>query len=320
MEESVKETDFQLPGQKKFYRGKVRDVYEIQDNHIVFVTTDRISAFDVILPEPVPYKGEVLNLIAAKFLRMTEDIVPNWLIEVPDPAVSIGKKCQPLPIEMVIRGYLCGHAYRMYRSGASHLAGNALPEKMKQFDAFPEPLVTPTTKATNGHDEDISRQEIIDQNILSGDLYDQLVDLTKKLYQRGQEFARERGLILADTKYEFGLLNDEIILIDEVHTPDSSRYFYSDGFEELVKEQRKPKQLSKEFVREWLMEEGYQGQKGETLPAMPEERVNQIKNRYIELYEEVTGEAFPYSDRTNLLKRIENNTQKALTGYLSNNA
>lgn len=312
MEETIKETAFQLPGQTDFYKGKVRDAYEIDDNYMVFVTSDRISAFDVILPRAIPYKGEVLNLIAEKFLRMTEDLVPNWLLEVPDPAVSIGKKCEPLPIEMVIRGYLCGHAWRVYQSGATHLSGNQLPKSMHQYEPFPEPLVTPTTKATTGHDEDISREEVIEQGLLSGELFDQLSELTKQLYQRGQSFARQQGLILADTKYEFGLLNGEVILIDEIHTPDSSRYFYRDGFEDLLKQGHSPKQLSKEFVREWLMEQGYQGQKGQWIPEMSDERVEKIKNRYIELYEEVTGDPFPYSDRNNLLYRIDNNIHEAL--------
>ncbi len=312
MEESVKETDFKLPGQTHFYRGKVRDVYEIDGQYVVFVTSDRISAFDVILPRPIPYKGEVLNLLAAKFLKMTEDIVPNWLLDVPDPAVSIGKKCDPLPIEMVIRGYLCGHAWREYQAGATHISGNPLPEGMKQFEPFPEPLVTPTTKATSGHDEDISREEVIQQGLLSAELFDQLAELTRKLYQRGQEFAKGRGLILADTKYEFGLLEGEIILIDEIHTPDSSRYFYADGFERLLTEGRSPKQLSKEFVREWLMKKGYQGKKGQKIPEMHDDKVAEIKDRYIELYEEVTGEAFPFSDRNNLLGRIQENIEQAL--------
>ncbi len=312
MEETIKETAFQLPGQSAKYKGKVRDAYEIDGQYMVFVTSDRISAFDVILPRAIPYKGEVLNLIAEKFLRMTEDLVSNWLIEVPDPAVSIGYKCEPLPIEMVVRGYLCGHAWRAYQAGATHLSGNALPKGMRQFEPFSEPLITPTTKATTGHDEDVSKREVVEQGLLSEQLFDQLAELTMKLYQRGQQFAREQGLILADTKYEFGLLNGEIILIDEIHTPDSSRYFYRDGFEELIKQGESPKQLSKEFVREWLMEQGYQGQEEQSIPEMTDERVEQIKNRYIELYENVTGDPFPYSNRENLLKRIEANIHNAL--------
>ena len=312
MEAGIKQTQFNLPGQTNFRKGKVRDVYEIDEKYIVAVTTDRISAFDRILPRPIPYKGEVLNLIAAKFLEMTKDIVPNWLLEVPDPAVSIGYKCEPLPIEMVIRGYLCGHAWREYKQGAAYLSGNPLPKGMKQFEPFPEPLVTPTTKAASGHDEDISREEIVNQGLLSAGLFDQLADYTKKLYTKGQEFASKRGLILADTKYEFGLYNGEVYLIDEVHTPDSSRYFYAEGFEELLKQGKSPKQLSKEFVREWLMSEGYQGEPGQQMPEMTDGKVDRIKDRYIELFEKVTGEEFPYSDRSDPEERIETNVKKAL--------
>lgn len=306
MASGLKATYYHFPGQTASYHGKVRDTYNIDNNFLVFITTDRISAFDQILPEPIPYKGEVLNQLAARFLEMSRRIVPNWLLEVPDPAVSFGLRCEPLPIEMIVRGYLCGSALRTYQQGATHLSGEPLPKGMQAYDAFPEPLVTPTTKAESGHDEPISRQTILEQGLLSETLYDQLADYSRKLFAQGSEHADSRGLILADTKYEFGLYQGEVYLIDEVHTPDSSRYFYQDGFEELVKSGDTPKQLSKEFVREWLMEQGYTGGPQQKLPTMDQDRVKAIQQRYVELYEQLTGEQFHFSDRSRTEDRIQN--------------
>lgn len=312
MEKAIQETHFNLPNQTKTYSGKVRDLYEIEDRYLVAVATDRISAFDQVLPRPIPYKGEVLNLLAAKMLNQTTGIVPNWLVDVPDPAASIGLKCDPIPVEFIVRSYLCGHAWRVYESGATHLAGNVLPEGMKKYDPFPEPIVTPTIKAQSGHDEDISRDELISKGVLSPRMFDQLAQYARNLFLAGQQHARKQGLILADTKYEFGFFEDNVYLIDEVHTPDSSRYFYREGFEEKVNQGEAPHQLSKEFVREWLMEKGYSGENGQQIPEMSDEVVDQIKNRYIELYEKLTGEDFPYSDRSNPDKRIETNIQNSL--------
>jgi len=309
---AIKETNFNLPGQTKFYKGKVRDVYTINDKTLVMVVSDRISAFDCVLPKAIPFKGQVLNQIAAKFLKATADIVPNWVNEVPDPNVSMGKMCDSLPIEMVIRGYLTGHAWREYKSGKRTICGVPMPEGMKEHDKFPEPLLTPTTKALVGHDEDISREDLLAQGLVKEEDYVQLEKYTRALFQRGTEMAAERGLILVDTKYEFGKFDDKIYLIDEIHTPDSSRYFYKDGYEERQASGEGQKQLSKEFVREWLMENGFQGKEGQTIPDMPEEFVNSVTDRYIELYEKITGEAFVKSDVTNIQERIEGNVKQCL--------
>lgn len=283
----------QLPNQTGFYKGKVRDVYSIGDKHLAMVVSDRISAFDVVLPRTIPYKGQVLNQIAAHFLAATEDIVPNWVIDASSiPNATIGLKCETFPIEMVIRGNLTGHVWRTYKTGARTLCGVPLPEGMKENDFFPEPILTPTTKAHEGHDEDISREEIIAQGLVSEKDYAQLEAYTKALFQRGREMAKERGLILVDTKYEFGKIGDTIYLIDEIHTPDSSRYFYEEGYEQRQANNEQQRQLSKEFVREWLMENGFQGKEGQQIPEMTDEFVNQVSERYIELYNHVTGKTF----------------------------
>ncbi|MCD6063045.1 MAG: phosphoribosylaminoimidazolesuccinocarboxamide synthase [Flavipsychrobacter sp.] len=286
----------QLPNQTNFYKGKVRDVYTIADKYMVMLVSDRISAFDVVLPRPIPYKGQVLNQIAAQFLDATKDIVPNWMIKVPLPNVTIGYKCETYPVEMVVRGYLTGHAWRTYKSGKRELCGITMPEGMKENDKFPQPILTPTTKAHEGHDEDISREEIIKTGLVSEKEYEQLEKYTLALFERGTEMAKERGLILVDTKYEFGKIGDTIYLIDEIHTPDSSRYFYLEGYEERQKKGEAQKQLSKEFVREWLMENGFQGKDGQEIPEMTNEVVNRISERYIELFEQVTGKTFVKED------------------------
>ncbi len=304
---SLKETNFDLPGQTNKYIGKVRDVYTIDNDKLVMVISDRISSFDVVLPKPIPFKGQVLNQIAAKFLDATKDIVPNWIECIPDPNVAIGKKCSPFRVEMVIRGYCAGHAWRTYKNGKRLLCGVPLPEGLKENDKFPEPIITPTTKAMAGHDEDISREEILAQRIVSEEDYIQLEDYTRKLYQRGSEIAKERGLILVDTKYEFGKIEDTIYLIDEIHTPDSSRYFYLDGYEERQANDIPQKQLSKEFVRQWLIENGFQGKEGQVIPEMTEEKVNSITERYIELYENIVGEKFIKADQENIHLRIYDN-------------
>jgi phosphoribosylaminoimidazole-succinocarboxamide synthase len=288
----------QLPKQTNFYKGKVRDVYTIDDKYMVMLVSDRISAFDVVLPRPIPYKGQVLNQIAAQYLEATKDIVPNWMINVPLPSVTIGYKCDTYPVEMVVRGYLTGHAWRTYKTGARTLCGVPLPEGLKENDKFPTPIITPTTKAHEGHDEDISREEIIKQGLVSKEEYEQLEKYTLALFERGTQIAKERGLILVDTKYEFGHIGDTIYLIDEIHTPDSSRYFYLEGYEELQKEGKPQKQLSKEFVREWLMENGFQGKEGQQVPEMTDEVIKGISDRYIELYENVTGKKFVKEDVT----------------------
>ena len=274
----------------------MRDVYTIADKYMVMLVSDRISAFDVVLPRPIPYKGQVLNQIAAQFLEATKDIVPNWMINVPLPNVTVGYKCETYPVEMVVRGYLTGHAWRTYKSGKRELCGVSLPEGMKENDKFPQPILTPTTKAHEGHDEDISRDEIVKQGLVSKEEYEQLEKYTLALFERGTEMAKERGLILVDTKYEFGKIGDTIYLIDEIHTPDSSRYFYLEGFEDRQKKGEAQKQLSKEFVREWLMENGFQGKEGQAIPEMTNEVVNRISERYIELYEHVTGKTFVKQD------------------------
>jgi phosphoribosylaminoimidazole-succinocarboxamide synthase len=304
MTNAIKETHFKLPGQQGFYKGKVRDVY-IFEKELIVVASDRISAFDVVLPEPIPYKGQVLNQIAAKFLKATADIVPNWVTAVPDPNVTIGKRCEPFKVEMVIRGYLAGHAAREYQSGKRMICGVEMPEGMKENDAFPEPIITPTTKADQGHDEDISRDEILEKKIVSGMDYAVMENYTKKLFRRGQEMAASMGLILVDTKYEFGKYEGKIILIDEIHTPDSSRYFYAEGYEENQKQGLPQKQLSKEFVRQWLISNGFQGKDGQSVPEMTDEIVESISDRYIELFEKITGEPFQKADTSTIESRIE---------------
>lgn len=309
---AIQETSFQLPGQTGFYRGKVRDVYTINQAKLVMVASDRISAFDHILPRPIPYKGQVLNQIATHFLQATADIVPNWLDSIPDPNVAIGKACTPYRVEMVIRGYLVGHAWRTYQAGERSLCGVTLPEGMQENEAFPEPIITPATKAEEGHDEDISREAIIAQGIVSEADYLQLEQYTRALFQRGTEMAAERGLILVDTKYEFGKKDGQIYLIDEIHTPDSSRYFYADGYAERLARGDRQKQLSKEFVREWLMAHGFQGKDGQLMPEMPDAFVWEISERYIELYEKITGQHFAKADTDNILQRIEQHILAAL--------
>jgi phosphoribosylaminoimidazole-succinocarboxamide synthase len=310
---AFKETNFQLPGQTAFYKGKVRDVYTIEDQYLVMVVTDRISAFDVVLPEPIPYKGQVLNQIAAKFLKATSDIVPNWVIDVPDPTVTIGRICQPYKVEMVIRGYLAGHAWREYQAGRRSVCGVALPDGLKENDRLPTPIITPTTKAAFGHDEDISREEILLRGIVTESDYLQLEQYTRALYQRGTEMAAARGLILVDTKYEFGKTEDgTILLIDEIHTPDSSRYFYADGYQERQDRNEPQRQLSKEFVRKWLIENGFQGKEGQQVPAMSKEWIQTISDRYIELYEQIIGEPFVRAEGANVLDRIHQHILKSL--------
>lgn len=304
---ALTETKFKFPRQKSLYKGKVRDVYNIDDQMLVMVVSDRISAFDVVLPKGIPYKGQVLNQIAAKFLKATEDIVPNWIINVPDPTVTVGHLCEPFKVEMVIRGYLSGHAWREYKSGKRQVCGVKMPDGMKENDKFPEPMITPTTKASVGHDEDISREEIIRQGIVSEDDYVQLEKYTRAVFKRGTEIAAEMGLILVDTKYEFGKKDGKIYLIDEINTPDSSRYFYKEGYEERQKKGEAQKQLSKEFVREWLMANGFQGKEGQKIPVMTDQFVNVVSERYIELYEKITGEKFVRSNVSDVLKRVETN-------------
>ena len=305
---TIKGTNFSLPGQTKFYKGKVRDVYTIGNNKLVMVVSDRISAFDHVLPKGIPYKGQVLSQIASKFLDATADIVPNWKEATPDPSVTVGKMCEPFKVEMVIRGYLTGHAWREYRAGKRILCGVEMPDGMVENQKFNKPLLTPTTKADVGHDEDISREEILSQGIVSEEDYLHLEKYTRELFARGTEIAKERGLILVDTKYEFGKDSDgNITLIDEIHTPDSSRYFYIKGYEEKVKNGEVPKQLSKEFVRQWLIENGFQGKEGQEIPFMSEEYVTSVSERYIELYEIIIGEKFIKEDISNIVDRIEKN-------------
>ena len=293
---AIVETGFNLPGQKGKYVGKVRDVYDIDGKYLVMVVTDRISAFDVVLPEGIPYKGQVLNRIAAKFLDATSDILPNWKVAVPDPAVTIGYKCEPFKVEMVIRGYLAGHAWREYKAGKRTLCGVPLPEGMVENQKFPEPIITPTSKALEGHDEDITKEEIIASGLVGREDYEMLEKYTRAIFQRGTEIAAEQGLILVDTKYEFGKRDGRIYLMDEVHTPDSSRYFYADGYEERLAKGERQRQLSKEFVREWLMANGFQGQEGQKVPEMTPAVVSGITDRYIELYDHITGDRFEKTD------------------------
>lgn len=312
MTTTLDKTNFNLPGQTKYYKGKVRDVYTINNKTLVMIASDRISAFDVVLPKGIPYKGQVLNQIAEQFLNATKDIVPNWLLATPHPNVSIGLMCEPFKVEMVVRGYLAGHAARTYNSGIRTLCGVNLPEGLKENDKLPQPIITPTTKASEGHDEDISRDEIIKQGIVNKEHYEQLEKYTLALYARGQEIANKMGLILVDTKYEFGLYNNQIILMDEIHTPDSSRYFYLEGYEERQKQGVEQKQLSKEFVRRWLIENGFQGKEGQTVPEMKEDWVNEISARYIELFEKVTGKKFIKANYSNILQEVENSILKGL--------
>ena len=309
---ALKETAFQFPQQTQFYKGKVRDVYTINDDLLVMVASDRISAFDVVLPSAIPYKGQVLNQIAAKFLAATQDIIPNWVVSVPDATVTIGKKCDTFPVEMVIRGYLAGHAWREYAAGRRVVCGVALPEGLKENDLLPEPIITPTTKAHEGHDEDISREAIIATGLVSEADYIQLENYTRKLFARGTEMALAKGLLLVDTKYEFGKIAHQIYLIDEIHTPDSSRYFYAEGYQERQIAGTEQKQLSKEFVRKWLIENGFQGKEGQSVPVMTPAKVKEISDRYIELYEKIIAEKFIPVDNSNIAQRIETNVLAAL--------
>jgi len=316
MSNAIIKTGFSFPKQKSFYKGKVRDVYNIDDKFLVMIVSDRISAFDVVLPEGIPYKGQVLNQIASKFLDATVDICPNWKIASPDPMVTIGHFCEPFAVEMVIRGYLTGSSWRTYKKGAREICGVPVPDGMREHERFPEPIITPTTKATEGHDEDISKEEIIEQGLVSEEDYALLEKYTAELFRRGSEIAADKGLILVDTKYEFGKKDGKIFLIDEIHTPDSSRYFYKDGYEERFAKGEPQKQLSKEFVREWLMDNGFQGQEGQKVPEMTEEYINSVSERYIELYEKITGERFKKSETGDILKRIENNVLAFLDANL----
>ena len=309
--QAIKYTDFQFKGQTGVYHGKVRDVYFVGDK-LISVASDRISAFDHILPKPIPFKGQVLNQLASYFLNATKDICPNWLEATPDPNVSIGIKCEPVRIEMVIRGYLAGHSAREYKSGKRILCGVVLSEGMKENDKFPEPIITPATKAEEGHDEDISKEDILRRNLVAKEVYETMESYTRKLFQRGTEMAAKQGLILVDTKYEFGIYNGQVYLIDEIHTPDSSRYFYLDGYEDRQSKSEAQKQLSKEFVREWLMEQGFQGKDGQQMPFMPDEFVTTISERYIELFEIVTGKSFERDDSKGILSRITNNVSAFL--------
>ena len=312
MSKALVKTDFNFPGQKSVYHGKVRDVYNIDDELLVMVASDRISAFDVILPEGIPYKGQVLNQIAAKFLDATADIVPNWKMATPDPMVTVGVRCEPFKVEMVVRGYLTGHAWREYKEGKRTICGEPMPEGMRENEKFPQPIITPTTKADEGHDEDISKAEIIERGIVSREDYEQLEKYTLALYQRGCEIAAEKGLILVDTKYEFGKKDGKIILIDEIHTPDSSRYFYAEGYEERLAKGEDQRQLSKEFVRQWLIANGFQGKEGQTVPEMTPEYCDSVTDRYVELYENIVGEKFVKAEVADIATRIERNVTEYL--------
>ena len=314
MSNALTKTEFSFPGQVSLYKGKVRDVYNINNDFLVMVVSDRISAFDVVLPKGIPYKGQVLNQIAEKFLDATSDIVPNWKIASPDPNVTVGHMCEPYKVEMVIRGYLTGHAAREYKLEKRMLCGMPMPDGMIENQKFPEPILTPTTKASEGHDEDISREEIVAQGLVDKAEYEMIEDYTRKLFQRGTEMAAEMGLILVDTKYEFGKKDGKIYLIDEIHTPDSSRYFYAKGYEERQAANEPQKQLSKEFVRQWLIENGFQGKEGQTVPLMSEEFVTSVSDRYIELFENITGDKFQKSDTAKIQSRIENAVNEFLKG------
>ena len=309
---TITESEFNFPGQLSVYHGKVRDVYTLKNDLVVMVASDRISAFDHVLPKGIPFKGQVLNQVATMFLDATKDIVPNWLLATPDPSVAVGLACEPIRVEMVIRGYLAGHAAREYAAGKRMICGVEMPEGLKENDRFPEPIITPASKAEEGHDEDISREEIIQKELVPEAIYFQMENYTRALFQRGTEIAAKRGLILVDTKYEFGLLNDKVILIDEIHTPDSSRYFYSDGYNERQIKGEPQKQLSKEFVRQWLMENGFQGLEGQTMPDMPDEFVQTITDRYIELYERISGNIFVKSETSDIVNRIQSNVENYL--------
>ena len=309
---AITESEFNFPGQLSVYHGKVRDVYTLKNDLVVMVASDRISAFDHVLPKGIPFKGQVLNQVATMFLDATKDIVPNWLLATPDPSVAVGLACEPIRVEMVIRGYLAGHAAREYAAGKRMICGVEMPEGLKENDRFPEPIITPASKAEEGHDEDISREEIIQKELVPEAIYLQMENYTRALFQRGTEIAAKRGLILVDTKYEFGLLNDKVILIDEIHTPDSSRYFYSDGYNERQIKGEPQKQLSKEFVRQWLMENGFQGLEGQTMPDMPDEFVQTITDRYIELYERISGNIFVKSETSDIVNRIQSNVENYL--------
>ena len=312
MAEAITKTNFSLPGQKGLYVGKVRDVYNIEGKYLVMVVTDRISTFDIVLPKGIPYKGQVLNQIASKFLDATQDIVPNWKIASPDPMVTIGHIAEPFKVEMVIRGYLTGHAWREYRSGKRTLSGVPMPEGMVQNQKFPKPIITPATKAEEGHDLDISREEILETGLVPEEDYVKLEEYTYKLFERGTQMAAEKGLILVDTKYEFGKKDGKIFLIDEIHTPDSSRYFYMDGYMDRLKKGVDQKQLSKEFVRQWLIERNFQGLEGQVMPELPDKFISEITERYIELYENITGEKFVREKTDNIINRIENNIKSYL--------
>ena len=311
MYNSIFSTDFQFNNQISKYEGKVRDVYHL-DNKIVMIVTDRVSCFDVILPKPIPFKGQILNQIAKKFLKITKDIVPNWVESVPDPNATIGKKCNPFEIEMVIRGYLSGHAWREYKLGKRELCGVELPNGMKENDKFPSPIITPSSKAQVGHDIDLSKDEIIQSNLISKSDYKKLEEFTYALFEKGTEYAKSRGLLLIDTKYEFGLYNEKILLIDEIHTPDSSRYFYEESYEKLQDKGEKQRQLSKEFLREWLIENEFQGNEGEEVPEMNDEIINSVSERYIELYENLIGEKFEKRNTIDILNQIEKNVNKVI--------
>jgi len=315
--DTINKTNFNFPDQKSVYRGKVREVYNINDDLLVMIATDRLSAFDVVLPKQIPFKGQILNQIASKMLDDTKDIVPNWLLATPDPNVSVGLLCEPFKVEMVIRGYLAGHAAREYKLGKRVLCGVKMPDGLKENDKFPIPIITPTTKAANGsHDEDISREAILSQGIVSEKDYKKLEEYTLAIFKRGTELAAKRGLILVDTKYEFGKTNKgEIILIDEIHTPDSSRYFYSNGYQERQDKNEPQKQLSKEFVRQWLIEKGFQGKTGQEIPEMNPDKINQISERYIELYEQITGLTFQKGETKNILQRIDENVKQYLVKH-----
>ncbi len=313
MSKAIVKTDYNFPGQKSVYKGKVRDVYNINDDYLVMVVSDRISAFDVVLPKGIPYKGQVLNQIAAKFLDATADIVPNWKIATPDPTVTVGHMCETYPVEMIVRGYLTGSSWRLYKDGGRDICGVPLPDGLKEHQAFPEPILTPTTKAEQGeHDENITREEILKQGLVSEEEYVELERISLELFKRGSEIAKEMGLILVDTKYEFGKKDGKIYLIDEIHTPDSSRYFYADGYQERFDKGENQKQLSKEFVREWLMENDFQGREGEQVPEMSDEFVTEVSERYIELYESITGDKFQKADVSEVIDRVEKNVTEYL--------
>lgn len=312
MAKAITKTDFNFPGQTAVYHGKVREVYTIKDEHLLMIVSDRISAFDVILPKGVPFKGQVLNQIAEKFLDATADIVPNWKIATPDAMVTVGHACEPFKVEMVIRGYLTGHAWREYKSGKRSLCGMSMPDGMVENQKFDAPIITPTTKEDVGHDEDISREEILKQGLVSEEDYVLLEKYTQELFQRGTEMAADKGLILVDTKYEFGKKDGKIYLIDEIHTPDSSRYFYADTYQKLLDEGKQQRQLSKEFVRQWLIENGFQGKEGQEIPEMSDAFIEEVSNRYIELYESIVGEKFVKADSSNVLSRIEKNVSSFL--------